>query len=84
MLFRSGLRLGSIAFLLACPARDEADRADITDAARYVVSLTAAEYSFRAPDSTAAGWITFRLTNHGEEVHYGHIVVVWRKAPVAR
>ena len=71
---RSILLLGSVAFLPACTDRDEAAQAGITTAAPNVVSLTAAEYAFQAPDSIAAGWTTFRLANHGEEVHYGHIV----------
>lgn len=39
-----------------------------------MVSLTAAEYSFQAPDSIPAGWTTFRVANQGGEVHYAHIV----------
>ena len=71
---RSILLIGSIAFLPACTDGDEAARAETTAAAPNVVSLTAAEYAFGAPDSIPAGWTTFRLANHGEEVHYGHIV----------
>ena len=41
-----------------------------------VVTLTATEYSFAAPDTIPAGWTTFRLHNHGTEVHYGHMVRV--------
>src|SRR6187551_3303649 len=39
-----------------------------------VVTLTATEYSLAAPDTIPAGWTTFRLSNHGTEVHYGHMV----------
>jgi len=41
-----------------------------------VVSFTATEYAIAAPDSIFAGWTTVRLANHGEEVHYGHIVAL--------
>lgn len=71
---RSILLIGSIAFLQACTVSDEAAQTDTTSAAPNVVSLTAAEYSFHAPDSISAGWTTFRLANHGEEIHYAHIV----------
>lgn len=71
---RSMLLISGIVFLQACTVSDEAGQTDTTSAAPNVVSLTAAEYSFRAPDSIPAGWTTFRLANHGEEIHYGHIV----------
>ena len=73
---RSILLIGSLAVLPACAPSDDAPRADTTAAAAApnVVSLTSTEYAFAAPDSIPAGWTTFRLANHGEEVHYGHIV----------
>jgi hypothetical protein len=64
------LLLSCVAVLPACTPRNEARPA----AAPTVVSLSATEYSISAPDSIAAGWTTFRLANHGEQVHYGHIV----------
>ena len=68
------LLIGSIAFLAGCTARDEADRTEATTAASNVVSLSATEYSFSAPDTIPAGWTTLRMANHGTEVHYGHMV----------
>ena len=74
MFARSVLLISCIAVLPACTARDEAVQTDTTTGAPNVVSLTASEYAFRAPDSIPAGWTTFRLANHGAEIHYGHIV----------
>ena len=64
----------STAVLPACTVKDEAAQTDTTTAAPNEVSLTSTEYAFQAPDSIPAGWTTFRMGNHGEEIHYGHIV----------
>lgn len=71
---RSILLISGLAFLLACTARDEAARTEKATAAPNVVSLTATEYAFAAPDTIPAGWTTFRMANQGEEIHYGLIV----------
>ncbi|HET9293176.1 MAG TPA: hypothetical protein VFO06_02715 [Gemmatimonadales bacterium] len=68
------LWMALVAALPACTARDEAPRRDPATPAPNLVRLTATEYAFQAPDTIPAGWTTFRLANHGEEVHYGHIV----------
>ncbi len=39
-----------------------------------LVSLSATEYAIQAPDSVPAGWTTLRFANHGQELHYAHIV----------
>ena len=62
------------AFLTACAKEGETPQPASTPATPNVVHLTATEYSFQAPDTIPAGWTTFRLANHGQEVHYGHIV----------
>ena len=54
--------------------KDKTARPKPAIAAPNVVSLTATEYSFAAPDTIPAGWTTFRLHNHGTDVHYGHMV----------
>jgi hypothetical protein len=46
----------------------------VETAAPNVVSLSATEYTFQAPDSIPAGWTTFTMANRGAEIHYGHIV----------
>jgi len=68
------LCIALIAVLPACAARDETPRQTLATAAPNVVPLTATEYAFQAPDTLPEGWTTFRLANHGAEVHYGHIV----------
>jgi len=68
------LGIAFVAVLLACAPKGDAPPQDQASAAPNVVSLTATEYAFQAPDTIPAGWTTFRLANHGEEVHYGHIV----------
>ena len=69
-----GLWIALVALLPACTAGNEAPRQDPAAAAPNVVSLTATEYAIQAPDTIPAGWTTFRLTNLGGEIHYGHIV----------
>lgn len=71
---RSDLLVCGIACLSACTAGGEESQAGRSAAAPNVVSLTATEYAFRAPDTIPAGWTTFRLTNQGGEIHYGHMV----------
>lgn len=63
-----------VVVLPACEKEDGVPRQSLATTAPNVVSLTATEYAFQAPDTVPAGWITFRLANQGEEVHYGHIV----------
>lgn len=71
---RSVLLISSIAFVSACTSSDERLGVEKTAATPNVVSLTASEYAFAAPDTIPAGWTTFRMANHGEEIHYGLIV----------
>jgi hypothetical protein len=71
---RSLLPIACIATLAACGGTSDARRAGAAAASPPVVALTATEYAIAAPDSIAAGWMTFRLANQGRDVHYGHIV----------
>ena len=72
------LALGSlwIAFVAAsaCSTNDQTPVRNQLIAAPNVVSLTTTEYSIAAPDTIPGGWTTFRLHNHGTNVHYGHMV----------
>ena len=66
-----------IAFLVtlpACTSRDKTETRKAATTATNVVPVTATEYAFQAPDTIDAGWSTFRMSNHGAELHYGHIV----------
>lgn len=75
MAARSVVPIIALASLVACKGGGEARPADSTaPVAANVVSLSATEYAISAPDSIAAGWTTFHLANHGQQVHYGHIV----------
>ena len=58
----------------ACSTEDKTPPPKSVIPAPNVVSLTATEYSVAAPDTIPAGWTTFRLHNHGTNVHYGHMV----------
>ena len=69
-----GLSIAFGAILSGCTTGAQTPRESPTTAASNVVSLTATEYAFLAPDTLPAGWTTFRLANHGDEVHYGHMV----------
>src|SRR5687768_16853272 len=63
-----------ITALAGCSGEDEATTKKSAVAAPHAVSLSATEYAITAPDTVPAGWTTFRLANHGNEIHYGHIV----------
>ena len=74
MVARSVVLIIGVAVASGCKGREQARPADSTASAPNVVALSATEYAISAPDSIPAGWTTFRLANHGEQVHYGHIV----------
>ena len=71
---RSVLLISSIVSMAACTAKNDAAESSATTRAPNVVALSADEYTVTAPDTIPAGWTTFRLANHGEEIHYGHMV----------
>lgn len=81
---RSLLLLGGLAASLACSAADDESGKDTaattstaavpTTAAPHQVALSATEFALQAPDTVPAGWVTFRMTNEGQAIHYGHIV----------
>ena len=58
----------------ACTTGDEAPRQNRATAAPNVVSMSSANHVFQAPDTIPPGWTTFRFANHGDDVHYGHMV----------
>ena len=63
-----------IAALAGCSTGDKAAPPNRATTAPNVVSLATAGYVFQAPDTLSPGWTTFRFSNQGEEVHYGHMV----------
>jgi hypothetical protein len=72
-LLAAGRCITLLAVLSACATEEEVPSQTLA-AAPNVVSLTATEYVFDAPDTIPAGWTTFQLANQGQEVHYGHMV----------
>src|SRR5688572_32448763 len=58
----------------ACDKEDRRSNENVAATAPNVVSVSATEYVFEAPDTIPAGWSIFRMANQGNEVHYGHIV----------
>ena len=58
------------------PATDDTAGAgaDVAGAARSVVTITAADYTFDAPSEIPAGVTTFRLVNRGPELHHVQLV----------
>lgn len=67
----AGRWIAFVAVLSACSTKEETPG---QTTAPNVVSLSATEYAIEAPDTLPAGWTNFRLTNRGQEVHYGHMV----------
>ncbi len=67
--------------LVACAKREKpAEQAALPAAppAPPTVHVTATDYAFDAPDTLTAGQTTFRLMNHGKELHH---LVLLRLAP---
>jgi uncharacterized cupredoxin-like copper-binding protein len=55
-------------FFLATPAPAESP-APVAKEARDVTTYTAKDYAFTGPDEIAAGWITTKLVNAGDDLH---------------
>ncbi len=73
-LIASGALVALVAVLSGCTAADDRPQPAPAPPASNIVALAATEYALEAPDTIPAGWTTFRLANHGQEVHYGHMV----------
>ena len=48
--------------------------ASVASAQGKTVRITASDWTFSAPDTIAAGFITFELVNHGSELHHVQII----------
>lgn len=62
------------AVALGCTTDSETKREEAASHAPAVVTITATDYAFEAPDTVPAGWTTFRLMNHGATLHMGQLV----------
>lgn len=69
-----GMLVAFVPVLFGCTPSDNRPQPSSTNPAPHVVALSATEYTFEAPDSIAPGWTTFTMANHGQVVHYGHVV----------
>lgn len=55
------MHVGSV---LACSTGENSAREQAPAMPSNVVALTATDYAFRAPDTIAGGWTTFRFHNN--------------------
>lgn len=66
--------------VLAVPAACTTDQGtsgqDVATTTPNAVALSITGHTFTAPDTIDAGWTTFRFANHGDDIHYAHIVRV--------
>jgi len=58
----------------ACSANREMPRTVAAAPAPTVVTLTAVDYAFEAPDTVEAGVTTFRLLNDGSQLHMAQLI----------
>ncbi|HJW47363.1 MAG TPA: hypothetical protein VJ484_12880 [Lysobacter sp.] len=62
-----------LALAVACTAGKEASRTD-APAGPTLITLTATDYAFEAPDTIAAGFTTFQLVNNGSQFHMAQLI----------
>ena len=62
-----------VALVAACTAGNEAPRTDAA-AAPIVVTLTATDYAFEAPETIPAGFTTFRMVNNSDQFHMAQLI----------
>ena len=75
------ISLAAVAAVAACSTK-EAPPADTaaaapaaaTSTAPNVITLTASEYKFEAPDQIPAGLTTFKMNDSGEEIHHASLI----------
>ena len=66
--------LAVAAGLSGCAAQDATPTPHETPASSNVVALSITGHTLQTPDTIDAGWITFRFSNNGDDIHYAHIV----------
>lgn len=83
MLQRFNYRFGAVTLavtLIACggaesaPGDSASTNATTTAAAPNVVTFTASDFAFEAPDTIPAGLTTIRLVNRGPELHHAQLI----------
>jgi len=69
-----GAAIAALATLAACAKQEQAKpAAGAAAAAPTVVTIHAKDFAYVAPDSIAAGWVTFHLINDGPDLHHATI-----------
>jgi hypothetical protein len=58
----------------ATDAMSAADPGSSQPSASRVVEWEARDYTYEAPDTLPAGWVTIRMMNHGPETHHGQLL----------
>lgn len=64
----------AVGVALACTTHDEAAQINPATALPTVVTVTATDYAFQAPDTVPAGFTTFRLVNRSDQIHMAHLI----------
>ena len=66
--------LRTLGIVLAAACAKGGDAPAPAAAEPRVVSLSTKDLVFQAPDTIDAGWTVLRFANHGDDVHYAHMV----------
>src|SRR5688572_23905306 len=74
---RLGVALAVIGIVSSCKSERSPDAAggpEATKTSPSAISVSAKDFSFEAPGRIPAGATTFRLTNHGKELHQAQLL----------
>jgi plastocyanin len=77
-----GLVIVTAASGVACRGGDETRHTETTGATPNVVTVTATDYAFEAPDTLQEGWNTVRLVNDGHRFHAALVVKLGQEQTV--
>jgi hypothetical protein len=70
----AGLLLAGAACRTGDLTPDDGGAGVIAGPAPRVVEWGASEYAYSAPETLPFGWVTLRMTNHGQEPHHGQLL----------
>lgn len=70
----AALALAALAGCADTQADTAAEAAPVAAAEPTVVTVTASDFAFDAPDTVTAGAVTFRLANQGPDLHHVYVV----------
>ena len=66
--------IATVALVVAATMRHETAHTEVAATAPSVVTITATDYAFQAPDTIAAGFTTFRLVNNSDQIHMAQLI----------